>query len=96
MAPNQAALLGKNAMRERLQFFNDVTVENVNVTIDEIQVSGDMAFIRQRFRSTWASKDGRNSEDEDGKEIVLLKRQPDNTWRIARYIWNSNLPARAQ
>jgi ketosteroid isomerase-like protein len=29
---------------------------------------------------------------EDGKFMQLLMRQPDGSWKIARDIWNSNLP----
>ena len=93
MQPNTPPVVGKAQMRERLQFFNEVSVSNVNVTIDELEVAGDWAYIRQTFKSTWAARDGSEAEDEDGKEIMILKRQPDNTWRIARYIWNTNLPS---
>ncbi len=90
MPPKISPFIGKERIRARLQFFNDVSLENLSVEIEEIKVSGDWAFIRQTFKGTWIPKDGSEPTYENSKEIMILNKQTDGSWKIARYIWNSN------
>lgn len=96
MQSGKLAYVGTEAIREQSQFYNEVTIKDVNVTIEELEVAGDWAFIRQTFKATWIPKDGSEPTDENSKEIMILKRQPDNSWLLARYIWNTNLPSSSE
>ena len=90
MPPGSSPYIGKERIRARLQFLNKTTVENVSTNIEEIEVSGNWAFVRQTFKGTWIPKDGSESKNESSKEIMIFNKQSDGSWKIARYMWNSN------
>jgi len=90
MPPGSSPYIGKERIRTRLQFLNNATVENVSANIEEIEVSGNWAFVRQTFKGTWIPKDGSESKNESSKEIMILNKQTDGSWKIARYMWNNN------
>jgi len=92
MPPKKSPYVGKERISTRLQFLNDTTLENLSVEIEEIKVSGDWAFIRQTFKGTWTPKNGSEPTYENSKEIMILNKQTDGSWKIARYMWNSNPP----
>ena len=52
-------------------------------TDQHIECAGDLAVVASRFVTG----------DLDAKDVVLLRRGDDATWRIARVIYNLNTPA---
>jgi ketosteroid isomerase-like protein len=60
-------------------------VTNVRLTTIEIEAHGDTAIEEGRF--TLGGKSGPLNQ---GKYIVIWKRQPDGAWKWHRDIWNSN------
>jgi uncharacterized protein (TIGR02246 family) len=63
---------------------------NIDIAPDEIQVLGDWAFARTTVTGTLTPYGSGNPVRVDGKEIVILRRQPNGGWRVARLIENSN------
>ncbi len=94
MYRNRLAAIGKEAIRARQQRFDgsQATFEETR-SVEEVMVSGDWAFIRWTGTGTVTPKDGGEVREFNNKGITLFQRQPDNSWKIARVIWNSNLPA---
>jgi uncharacterized protein (TIGR02246 family) len=90
MPPGQASVTSRNALREvaRVGFTNWRT--QVRITPDEIVADGDWAFARNRVTGTTTPAAGGQPIAIDGKQIVLYRRQPDGSWKIARLIANSN------
>jgi len=97
MPPAMAPVVGKRANRELL-----ASVEPQAKMLDildyvqewqEIQVLGDYAYEWGIFRSTVKP---RNSAVDPLKAefrvMRILKRQPDNSWKVYRSIWNSAPP----
>ena len=69
-----------------------------NATVTFVAGKGNMAVTSGTFSvSAPAGKDAAGKAtppvDDEGKFMQFLAKQADGTWKIARDIWNSNLPA---
>ncbi len=92
MYANALAVTGRDAIRARQQTIYDQATFEETRTMDEVVVSGDWAFVRWSGKGTATPRDGGEPSEFDRKGIAILQRQPDNSWKMARVIWNSNLP----
>ena len=94
--PPGRSRVGKEAIRSRLQsVFDEVTAE-VTTSFDEIVVVGDWAFARGTFTSTWTPVAGGEPRQESAKNLWILQRQPDDSWKIARFMFNNAPPPGTQ
>jgi uncharacterized protein (TIGR02246 family) len=92
MPPNEEAVKGREAEQVwNQQLFDQFSVEQAELSTDELVVSGDWAFRVGSFEMTMTTAEGISVED-SGKFIEIWRRQADGSWRIAYDIWNSNLP----
>lgn len=66
------------------------TVTELTHTIDEIGGSGDLAYLRGHSRVAWTTGTGADAKKSGnaGTLLVLLRRQPDGSWRISRQMWD--------
>jgi len=92
MYADAPAVTGRDALRARQQAIYDQATFEENRSVDEIVISGDWAFVRWAGTGTMTPKDGSEPSVFDRKGIAILQRQPDNSWKMARVIWNSNQP----
>jgi len=92
MPPNEATMKGKEALRQWGQPFFDQFNQEELVTIKEIEVSGNWAFVRLPYTLKLTPKAGGEPFQADGKGIWIFKRQVDGTWKASRVIWNGNEP----
>lgn len=93
MPPNEPAVVGKEAIGTWVQgLFEQFTVKET-ATTEEIQVAGDWAFLRGTYTATMTPKEGGESQEETGKCIHIVQRQPDGSWKNTRIMWNSDEPA---
>lgn len=53
---------------------------------------GDLAYNRGSFQ--WSGVVGKDTVRSNGRYLVILKRQPDNTWKYAAEMWTENEPDR--
>ena len=82
------ALIGKNAIRDELQqMFDQVTVELKNV-VDDLKVSGDLAFYHGTWTQINTPKDGGEPVKYNGNGIVVMQRQADGAWKIICHGWS--------
>jgi len=93
MYADAPAVTGRDALRARQQVIYDQATFEETRSVDEVVISGDWAFVRWAGTGTMTPKDGSEPSVFDRKGIAILQRQPDNSWKMARVIWNSNLPA---
>lgn len=92
MVPNQAMLVGKEAVRTRVQpFFEQLDMEHTN-TVEEVEGAGEWAFARGTYTFRVTPKAGGETSEEIGKFIYILRRRSDGSWKMARAIWNLDLP----
>ena len=90
MRGNQPEIIGIENLRKDAEFLNTVSIEDFSVEVHELVVSGDLAYVRQTFKAKWVPKGEGDILNENSKEIMIFRRQPDKLWKISRYIWNSN------
>lgn len=91
--PNQPPVAG-HAEIERYftAFFEQFPKNEFELTSAEVTVNGDWAFDRGTYQWTGTPPTDAPERDE-GKYLVILQRQADGTWKVARDMDNSNRPA---
>ena len=91
LPPNEPARVGQLAVREWHEAIFEQFSGVANMTPDETEISGDLAYVRGAYSMSLQASDGQQATDQ-GKFIMIWRRQPDHSWRIARNIWNSDNP----
>lgn len=91
MPPNEPPVIGKDQLRTRNGGALDLFTVEIDITNQEVGVTGDWAFSRGVYTATFAPKDGSEPIPVDGKFMTILKRQADGGWKVHRDIFNSNL-----
>jgi len=94
MVPNQPALVGKDAVRDRVHGRFAVSSLNLRTTIHEIRVAGDWAYVRVSYRMSITPKNGGAATEEIGKGINMFEKAPNGSWLVTRHIWNADHPDR--
>jgi len=93
MPPAASAYAGKEAIEEAFRgLFEQFTAE-LKWPTDEIVVADDWAFHRGTYTASLTPVAGGKVIEEAGKVVVIFQRQPDGSWKIAREIWNRDLPS---
>ena len=92
MLPNQAAIEGRQGIQGWLEASFKEGSAKIAHTPLETQVAGDWAYERGNLAVTVTPKSGKPME-ESVKYIVIVKRQPDGSWKVYRDISNSNNPS---
>ena len=93
MPPNAPAVVGKEAIRE----FAAEVIASPDFAVAhklgkvEVSRSGDLAYLSYAYELTLNDPEG-NPVTDRGKDISVLKKQPDGAWKIVIDIWNSNQP----
>jgi len=92
MAPGRAAIRGIDA---QVQFWHEgfaAAISLLMVLPDALELIGDVAVERHRWvLDSVTRRDGTPIHDE-GKGIWIWRKQTDGRWKVARSIWNSDLP----
>jgi uncharacterized protein (TIGR02246 family) len=65
------------------------TIKSFNITTDEIDGAGDVGYVRGTFQFSFSYEDKGKISDltNAGNYMMIMKRQPDGTWRISRRMW---------
>jgi uncharacterized protein (TIGR02246 family) len=90
MPPNETIVSGKEAIRSWQQATYDQVALQVTDSIEELKFCGDWGFARGSYSANVSLKAGGVLPQEDGKFLVIIKRQPDGIWKIACDMWSSN------
>jgi uncharacterized protein (TIGR02246 family) len=92
MPPGEAPLRGKDALRAWVQpIWNDYTVVEINMPSEEIVVIDDWAYERH-FELLEIYEVGGEPTQYYLKGVRIFRRGEDGSWKIARYIWNGDVP----
>jgi len=92
MVPGAPAIVGKKAVGAGMGPVFEHNKLDFVVTVEEVRVSGDWAFVRTAIIFRGTPKDGGEAFEGIGKAVYLLERQPNDSWRIARDIYNWDHP----
>lgn len=91
--PNQPAVAGRSAIRDYFKsFFAEFAPEDFELTSAEAEVVGPWAFDRGTYRFRAVPRAGGDAIADYGKYLVILQRQPDGSWRVARDMDNRDRP----
>ena len=97
MPPNEPVLSGKEAIISRNEsMFDQYAMEEFSLSSEEVVVAGDWAFDRGTGKYTLTPRGEGEPIEDIPKYVAILKKQPDNSWKYARWIWNSNNPPPGQ
>ncbi len=97
MAPDQPLVSGKAAIKKwaKTSWFDVFTMKYDYVRAKDIEVSGSLAVARTEFRLGVVPKGGGKGMKGDGKAEVVLRKQADGSWKIARQTFNWDAPMKA-
>lgn len=91
--PNKPAIAGTNGIRAYFaSFFAAYARQDFKLESIEIEVAGSWAFDRGTYHLKAASSAGGDSIEDHGKYLVILSRQADGSWKIARDMDNTDQP----
>lgn len=88
MPPGRPAIEGERALRD-LYDGRPEGLEGGSELL-EVEVRGDLAFVRGRYRLRGTGPDG--PIEDSGNMLEVWRRQPDGRWLLARDLWNSDVP----
>jgi uncharacterized protein (TIGR02246 family) len=93
LEPNMPAVKGREAIRQGLAAMMAAFDVDMSLTSEELVVNGGWAFDRGQYMNHLMPKDPKQQMVMDqGKYLVILRKQPDGAWRVAREMGNSNIP----
>lgn len=90
MAPDAPAINGKANLQPIIEGLIGMFDLDLPYTAEEVKVNGDKAFARSSFLYSMTPKEGGETITRSGKEIDILKRQADGSWKIYIQCWNYN------
>ena len=87
--PNSRPLTGWAAIRSKLE--SELQGIKVAATIEVVEVctAESWAFARGTYRMVTTPLEGSQQEVTTGNWLDILRRQPDNSWKITRSTWSS-------
>ena len=88
LPPDEKAVAGKESIRPRYQSLFDEFKPEISISHDEIITDGDWAFARGMTTGKMTPRNGGTAGTVNDKYLMILRRQPDGTWRIARLMWS--------
>ena len=83
---------GRDAIVESQQaMFSQFSV-NAEIMPDETRTMGDFGFDRGRYKMTMTPKAGGDAIIDEGRYVVLLRKEADGAWKVSSDIDNSTMP----
>jgi uncharacterized protein (TIGR02246 family) len=89
---NHPAIVGRLAIQQAFEILLATGLQKLVLRTDKIQVAGDFAYGIGKHQMTIKTATGAEIHDE-GKYLVIYRRQQDGQWRAVADIFNSDLPA---
>ncbi|HEU4402821.1 MAG TPA: DUF4440 domain-containing protein [Candidatus Polarisedimenticolia bacterium] len=92
LPPDQPTVNGRQAIEGFFAGLVTAGGRGLALEIADVQQSGDRAIERGGFRMT-VQPPGGQPIPQEGKYVVIWKRQPDGAWKVSVDIFNNNAPA---
>jgi uncharacterized protein (TIGR02246 family) len=94
MGNGMPTTMGAAAEKQGLeQMFGQMTINDFVITSAGLDISGDLAVDHGTYKTVATPKAGGAATTEEGRYMVVLKRQADNSWKLVNMI--NNLPTGA-
>ena len=91
LPPNGPKVQGRAAVLEWMKTLP--TIADANLTIEEIDGYGDLAFVRGAYFMMIMPEGSPEPIQDRGKFIEIRRKQPDGSWLMYRDIFNTDIPA---
>jgi uncharacterized protein (TIGR02246 family) len=91
-APGQPPVSDRAAFRRALEGLHAMYSERVRYTLEEIEVSGTMAWVRLTEETTLTPKRSGQELRISGTHLAILARQPDGGWKVRREVSSLDHP----
>ncbi len=88
LPPGRQPLSGKAAVRENYRTLFDNYQPEITLTAEEMVVADDWGYIRGVTGGRLIPMDGGEVTVLSDKFLMIVTRQPDQSWKVARLIWN--------
>jgi uncharacterized protein (TIGR02246 family) len=90
--PDEQTVRGKQAIAAWYdnEFKKAPPIENPKATLEEIEIRGDLAFIRGNFILKFKGKTPDAPNIQNLRFISIWRKQSDGSWKFYRDIWNTN------
>ena len=88
---NREMVSGKQAIQEFWEMAMAAGVRRVDLEAVEVGFDGNLGYVRGVSTVTIQPEGGQEMINK-GKYLVILKRQADDSWKVAVDIWNSDSP----
>jgi uncharacterized protein (TIGR02246 family) len=95
--PTEApAIKGKEELRPLIEGLFSMFDLELPYTVEKVEVLRDWAFVRSSFRYFMTPKEGGETTIRVGKELDILKRRADGSWKIYTQCWSYNEPQKVE
>jgi uncharacterized protein (TIGR02246 family) len=92
LLPHQLPVVGRPAIQAVFETLIDDGMRDLVLRSTKVEVSGNLAYSIGIYKMTVTSASGAETRDE-GKYVVIYRRQQSGNWRAVADIFNSSLPA---
>jgi uncharacterized protein (TIGR02246 family) len=89
LPPNSQMIRGRKAIEGFWKGAMGMGVRSIQLNTIDVQSSGDLAY-EIGNATMQIQPQGGSASTETVKYVVVWKRQPDNSWKLAADIWNSS------
>lgn len=89
LPPNSPALTGREAIRSKLESELKGIKVAATIKVEEVCPADHWAFARGSYRMVTTTQGGGDPQVTTGNWLDILKRQPDNSWKIVRATWST-------
>jgi len=91
MSPNTPSYEGRAALLEFIESAELAFTRHI-IEFPEVDGYGDIAYARGTYDEAFTTGGAEELIADVGKILAILRKQPDGSWLITRWITNSNLP----
>jgi ketosteroid isomerase-like protein len=93
MPPNETSLYGREEIEEWYgEYFQHFKITSLNITERELVVLDGWAIERRCHMVAIVPVQGGETIRDDGRQLIVWRREEDSAWRCAQFIFNSIRP----
>ena len=92
LPPNAPVIQGRAAIQSFLAGYPRITAFKQDIA--ELEASGRLAYARLTYTLTMTPPGAKAPLNDNGKIIIIMRKQTNGTWLTTRGIWNSDLTGR--
>jgi ketosteroid isomerase-like protein len=93
MPPNDTSLFGPEEVGEWWkEYFEFFRLTSITETEREMTINGELAIEQSNYMIVITPVKGGARIRDDGRTLRIWKRQPDASWKMWRWMWNSIRP----